>query len=358
MNKKIGIVTIYGLDNYGNRLQNYAVHKIFQDLGYDSVSLVCVKSKAWNIAHNLLRIVNTIRGIPEYKRRTAFYKFVKRTTPTQYVYSKDMRIPNSVAEDFLCFFTGSDQVWNPEVRVLEKHNYFLLFAPLEKRFCIAPSFGVSAIPMRFVNDYKNWLEDINYLSCREVEGVRIIKDLTGKEAEVLIDPTMMLSHDKWKEIYKEIIIPAHPYLLLYFLGDMSEDKKNLINLMSQQYQLEVIDILKNKDSAYFNLFPDGLLQMIENASIVCTDSFHVAAFSINFNIPFYVFDRQQKESFGKNMISRIANLLSLFGLSERLNPRDISNALNCDFSSANCIIEIERKKEIDYLMKCLKKCQQ
>ena len=357
MNKKVGIVTLYGLYNYGNRLQNYAVYRILQDLGYDSVTLVCLKSRAWNVANNIFRIWNTFRGKPEYQRRTVFLKFVNRTTPIRYVYSKDGRIPSSVAKDYICFFTGSDQVWNPEVRVREKFNLFLRFAPPEKRFCIAPSFGVSVIPGRFVEEYREWLNGINYLSCREADGVRIIKDLTGKDAEVLIDPTMMLNREQWKQIYEGITIPKQPYMLLYFLGDLSTERKQIIDQIANRYQLLAIDILNDKDSAYIKMQPDGLLQIIENATVVCTDSFHVAAFSINFNVPFYVFDRQQEESFGNNMISRIANLLTLFGSTERLNPKEITHALQCDFSNANRTIEIERKKERDYLLKCLESCQ-
>ena len=349
--KKIGIITIFGLTNYGNRLQNYAVHKIFQDLGYDSDTLVCVKSKGWSIAHDMLRIWNTLRGKTDYKRRTAFDNFVKRTTPVRYVYAKDGKIPESIAEEYTFFFTGSDQVWNPEVRVLEKYNFFLRFSPPEKRFCIAPSFGVSTIPMRFVLDYKEWINGINYPSCREADGARIIKELTGNDAEVIIDPTMMLNHDQWREIYESISIPKRPYVLLFFLGKVSDERRKLINEMKVRYDLQAIDILN--DSAYCALQPDGLLQILENATVVCTDSFHVAAFSINFNIPFYVFDRQQESSFGNNMTSRIANLLMLFGLSERLNPMDVSNALQCDFSYANSKMEIERKIEREYLLRCL-----
>ena len=355
MGKKVGIVTMYGLYNYGNRLQNYAVHRLLKDLGYESETLVCVKSKIWNIAHNMLRIINTLRGKQEYKRRTAFSKFVNRTTPIRYVYAKDLRIPKGIADDYICFFTGSDQVWNPEVRIREKYNYFLQFAPQKKRFSIAPSFGVSSIPEKLVSEYREWIFGINYPSCREAEGADIIKNLTGHEAEVIIDPTMMLSKDKWRDIYEKISVPEKPYLLTYFLGDVKDDRKIILSQIADQYGLQIADCLK--DPQYSDLQPDGLLQMIDNATFVCTDSFHITAFSINFNIPFYVFDRQQEGSFGNHMISRIDNLLSIFGLNDRLNPTDATDAMECDFKIANEHIEIERNKELNYLIKCLNMCQ-
>lgn len=356
MNNKIGIVTLYGLDNYGNRLQNYAVYKIFRDLGYAPETIVCSISRVRNIAKDILRYYYTFIGKPEFQRKTAFYKFVKRTTPVRFVYSKQMRIPLSVADDYLCFFTGSDQVWNPEFRVREKYNFFLQFAPPAKRFCIAPSFGVSAIPGRFVEEYKECLAGINYPSCREVDGARIIRDLTGRDAEILIDPTMMLDLEQWKEIYEQISVPESRYILLYFLGDVSDERKDQIEKIANENNYQIIDVLKGGKPEFKALQPDGLLQLIEHSSFVCTDSFHVAAFSINFNKPFYVFDRCQKEDYGNNMISRISTLLSLFGLKDRLNPTDIKDMFKCDFSYANKVIENERRREKEYLLKCLESC--
>ena len=37
--KKIGIITIVDNNNYGNRLQNYAVHKVYGELGYSCETL-------------------------------------------------------------------------------------------------------------------------------------------------------------------------------------------------------------------------------------------------------------------------------------------------------------------------------
>ncbi len=39
-NRKVGIVTLYGRFNYGNRLQNYAITRIWQEFGYEPESLV------------------------------------------------------------------------------------------------------------------------------------------------------------------------------------------------------------------------------------------------------------------------------------------------------------------------------
>lgn len=57
------------------------------------------------------------------------------------------------------------------------------------------------------------------LSVREDAGAKIIKDLTGRDAPVLVDPTLLLTKEKWLFIAKEADNkPKKKYMLTYFLG--------------------------------------------------------------------------------------------------------------------------------------------
>lgn len=348
---KIAIITIYSL-NFGNRLQNYAVHRVLSDMGFECETLVCQRSFLWHILENIYHILGQLFSKPKSMMFCTFSRFVKRTTPVRFVYNKELKIPACISDFYDYCITGSDQVWNPEIRIKEKANYFLDFAPQQKRVCIAPSFGVSSIPSEYKDRYTEWLNSYKYLSCREAEGIKIIKKLTGREAELLIDPTMMLDREMWREIYQPVALPSQPYILLYFLGEISLERENFIKRIAQKQQLEIINVLESKNSKYKNLQPDGLIQLIDEAAFVCTDSFHLTAFSINFNIPFFVFSRKSKESFGNHMLSRITSLLDLFQLQERLDPVSEECALMCDFAQANKILTDERKKEKEYLKKC------
>ena len=40
---------------------------------------------------------------------------------------------------------------------------------------------------------------INYLSAREETGQKIIKDLTGREAQLVCDPALLLTAEEWDE---------------------------------------------------------------------------------------------------------------------------------------------------------------
>ena len=71
--KKVGIVTLQGLYNYGNRLQNYAVQEIVKKYGYEAESILlegslkekireCVsffaEARVTNTAHYFIRFYN------------------------------------------------------------------------------------------------------------------------------------------------------------------------------------------------------------------------------------------------------------------------------------------------------------
>ena len=101
--------------------------------------------------------------------------------------------------------------------------------------------------------------------------------------------------------------------------------------------------------------PDGFIQLIENACLVCTDSFHAVAFSINLNVPFYVFKRESALGSSNRMYSRLETILSKFSLMDRTEETyDIKGITECNFDHANKILKDEREKFQKYLDCCLK----
>ena len=350
--KKIGILTLYGYVNYGNRLQNYAVQKIFEQYGFNGVTLV-VRSSMKPLLKTLLMFFKAQCGSIAAKRYMSLLKFTREYIDTQLVICKDMKIGEKINIEFDYFAVGSDQVWNPYIRLRERDNFFLRFTSKDKRLCVVPSFGVKKIPGEYCDDFKKGLQGFNYLSCREEAGADIIYELTGKKAEVLIDPTLVLNVDDWKTIFA---VPKKyrfsKYMLCAFLGDISEERWRVLQNISKTEGLEIINVFDE-----FSYGPGELLYTLYNSSLICTDSYHFSAFSINFNRPFLSFERIGNGVEGK-MFSRIESLLNKFGLRERLYGYGITNYLNCDFSRANYVLELERKKFDQYIKMILEEGQE
>lgn len=370
--KKIGLVTIVDYSNYGNRLQNFAAQQVLKSLGCNVTTIVNKSIDKEVKINNKFNIIKRIKGkgfidiknklIYTINRKSyesamlekieKFKKFTKKNiNETSDIWSVDS-IPNNAGDIFDFYVVGSDQVWNPEFRQGSSFD-FLTFAPEYKRIAYSPSFGASEIPIIYKDNYKKWLSEFRHLSVRETAGEKIIRDLTGRDAEVLVDPTMMLTKEEWISVsYPAASKPKNNYLLTYLLGKETDETKELIREISQKYNLEIVRLGNLKDIERYPTDPGEFIDYIRSSSIFLTDSFHGAVFSILLEIPFIIFDRVSNEA---SMNSRIDTLLYKFQLEERKweNIKRTNNYYDVDFSNIPKILEVERKKANSYLKKAL-----
>jgi len=377
MTKKIGVITLNGYFNYGNRLQNYAVEQVLESLGFevktiinDTSSLRSGNNSFWdllskikevenkNILKKLKRMLNYFinkKKIDSYRnKKTKLFKDFSADYLNETDYSISIYdIPADLTNRFDFFVTGSDQVWNPYY--VRKHSSinFLTFVPKEKRIALAPSFGVSEIPSEDEENFRKWISEMNELSVREYEGAKIIKNLTGREAEVLVDPTMVVKRKKWLSLSNEDPQkPDNNYLMTYILGELPKQKKRQIKNFAGKNDLEIVDLAVKKGWSDYIAGPSEFINYISSASVIFTDSFHGTIFSILFKKPFVTFRRRGNHS----MISRINTLFSKFDMKDRLENRinlKINEVMDIDFSNTDEILEKERKKTYEYLEKAL-----
>lgn len=377
--KKIAILTINDYANYGNRLQNYATQEVLKSLGFSVQTVVnntkyenntcykkrklrdrisdlkimpfkkaytTIKCKVWHKVYNKKIEQHKIKRIETFKNFTK-YNIVE----TDYNISED-NIPRDLSDIFDYFITGSDQVWNPTFRYGSPID-FLTFAPQNKRIAYAPSFGISKIPFEYEERYKTWLSGIHEVSVREESGAKIIKDFTGRDAIVLVDPTLMITKEKWLSVSKEDFNkPKCKYLLTYFLGEISEENRYKIKSIAKENKLKIVNLGNIKDLKTYKAGPSEFIDYINSASVLFTDSFHGCVFSILLDTPFVVFDR---ESDLPSMNSRIDTLLKTFKLEERKSKNVVTNnqIFQAEYIYVKPILTEERKKAVKYLKDAL-----
>ena len=369
--KKIGIITIIDYTNYGNRLQNYAVQEVLKSLECNVETLIYERKKE-NINNiKLVDLIKKIRKItikkiieslvariikrslikPLESKIDKFKQFTqKHILETRFVILDDFEVEEVNQFDY--FIVGSDQVWNPIFRKGSSID-FLTFAQKNKRIAYAPSFGVSSIPSEYVKIYSDWISEIEYLSVREEAGAKIIKQLTGRDAIVLVDPTLMLTRKKWLSIATAALNkPKQKYLLTYFMGEVSKDRRKKIKSVAIKNNLKIVNLCSIKDKSRYDADPGEFIDYINSASIFFTDSFHGTVFSILLEKPFVIFDREEKTP---SMNSRIDTLLAKFKLESRKadNINLNSGIFEVDYSQVPFILEAERKKTIAYLKNAL-----
>lgn len=356
---KIGIITITQGENYGNRLQNYAVQYILNNKNINAETLINMGDSKQTIIKDIKRIIKNILKRTLFRkkynlllnREKSFKYFNKHYINFSKYRISNTYIPNEIIKKYDTFLCGSDQIWNPNYKENSRVN-FLGFVNEKKTIAYAPSFGSSNIPNERKKELSTWLNNIDYLSVREDEGKKIIEKLTDrKDTEILIDPTMMLTAEEWDKISKKPEqLKNDRYILNYFLGELSEKRKKEIERIAKENNCEIINIL-DKNNPFYQTGPSEFLYLEKNAFLICTDSFHSCIFAIIYNRPFIVFSREDNTV---SMNSRIETLLNKFKLNDRKFKEEISEVLlEHDYEETYKILGQEKDKANNFLSRAL-----
>lgn len=359
MKQKIGIVTINDNNNYGNRLQNYAV-QVFLEKNNCKVKTIKnipnTNNKDKNkIQYNKKRIKNCLHDVkirlknivkPD-KRRKKFIEFNKNIKFTKTVFNINNK---HIWKEYSYFIAGSDQIWNPKFGGLSDFD-LLSFAKPEQRIAFSASFGIDKLSEEKLKEKaKKELQKFKAISVREDSGKKIVEELTGrKDVQVLVDPTMLLTEQEWDEVArKPEQLKFNKYILNYFLGELSEKRKKEIDRIAKENNCKVINIL-DKNDPFYQTGPSEFLYLEKNAFLICTDSFHSCIFAILFNRPFIVFDREDSNA---KMNSRINTLLNKFDLEDRRFKGKINEEqINIDYTEVYEILKKEKNK-IEKFIEC------
>jgi len=306
--KRVGIVTIIS-NNYGNRLQNYAMQKALEEL---NCNVYTIPSKQKSFKQQLKDFVSFVMSfVPNQKMINP--RWVLFNYKIQWY--KHLVDYDGILDDFDAFIAGSDQIWNPYFH-FNSEREFLTFAPYEKRIAYAASIGVEKLPEEKVEEYKNYILDIPFVSLRENEGAQLVYELIGKKVEVVLDPTMLVSREHWIHLAKQAKVKQEKkYILKYFLGEENDAFHQQINKIAKENHLEIVDLYK--DPYYYKQCgPIEFINFIRQSEYVFTDSFHATVFSLLFHKKFGVLKRSIHKTTG-NMESRIKTLLKNYELEER-----------------------------------------
>lgn len=335
---KVAIVTIES-QNYGNRLQNYALQEILKDLGIDVFTLHRFPTKN-SFADKIMLFLKALLKTKSYR----FYHFNKQIKYGKEIVGKDS-FPSNLSTQYDYFVAGSDQIWNPYYEYYGGECDFLEFADNKQKISYAASFGVSEIPNERKEEYQKFLSEFNKISVREKEGSDIVMELTGKEANIVLDPTLMINADKWRKCSKyEACIPDNPYCFVYSLGEKNDFFVDKLENIKQD--LKIFDIGKTtKYGRNLPIGPSEFLYAIDNAEVVLTDSFHATVFSILFHKDVWVFERP-----GINMSSRITSLAKMFECDKNFDKHGtLHMCVNSDYKIFDKILEKERINSLKFL---------
>lgn len=371
--EKICIVTFYGSTNYGSNLQAIGLAGALTKMGYEVAFLKDFKVKSFILRHPRLvyaRIINRINN----KKKQAFFNpipytisdarknrlkaFNEKTFPTISFISSS--VWKKAIEEKLTFVSGSDIIWNPARGYPSK--FFLDFAYYAglKRFSYASSIGAPSLPRKYYSAYKKYLGTMCKIGVREQSVADMLQPIIDKHIVKVVDPSLLLNKDEWEKYVQDaqISIPISNtgFILSYFV---MEDKRywKYIDKIRASTGLQVITLpMHHSDEKQpYDIILDGtpceFLWLIKNAELICTDSFHMCAFSLIFQKEFYLLNRVRKSEDAK--YDDFLNRYHLYD--RRVNCEDIfirRNKINYQFAINQ--LEKDRIESIEFLHRALK----
>lgn len=367
--KRIAILTITDGQNYGNRLQNYALQAVLKNKGFyvETIKRTTFRDKEQGtiLLQHLKNVAKRVLGRPTSKhilvRKKRFSKFNKDNISFSNYTLHDNTSPPGLNSQYDFFVVGSDQVWNAGFRIIREDilNHLASFASNEKRIAYAASFGTDKIADGYEQFFKEELPKFKAISVREKTGLQIVEECAAK-AEVVLDPTMLLDKQNWLKFAKkpDYVKNGH-FIVTYFLGGRDKNVKEYIKQIANNsivYNLDIESASENEIDSIdvFSTTPDEFVWLIANADCVLTDSFHATVFSILFHKPFCVFERKViNESY--KIGSRIDTLLGMFHLERFRNSSYSIDIRPKEYEPIEIdrILEAERKKSIDFLRRAL-----
>lgn len=355
------IITYHNSYSYGACLQAYASQAVLEKLGFDacfvdyhnpheddslgkSALSLLAKGSVRGAASTCLR---NILGYRRYSHKAfdAYHKTVPKTP----VRSRSLDGFQELASDLL--LVGSDQMWNASISGGLDPAFMLDFGKANKRISLATSMGNYKFTDEDAVLARRCLSRFTAISVREYHTKEQVKAITGKDAYVCLDPTLLLSADDWRCFAERPSrVEDEQYLLVFTVDNYPERAWKVWNRHARELGVPVYRIANNLlpvsrvDRTLRGVTPREFVWLIDRAAYVVTDSFHGTAFSVNLETPFTVIPNKR----GNNI--RMKELLGLVGFSDRFD--DLTGAgcsVEVDFDIAIERLKIRRAECLDWL---------
>ena len=373
---KVAILTwATNTNNYGSILQAYALQSFLEDNKYENELLDYyprVGDYLWPCSLGLYRK----KVLKKIKRKFATKKtkdnswkeelnrccqsFVDKKLNVSKKYNglEEIKEANNDYDAFIC---GSDQIWSMQ-RVINPVYYLTWVDEGKGKIAYAPS-----IPSGKFNDKKEKALIDNTkgfidISIREEKAAKEIGYLLNRDIISALDPTLLVEDDFWVE--KTKTHNNSKYILCYFLGQNSKYRQCVQETKDKTgYKVKVVPF--NEESFDINgeikygVGPEEFIDLVRNAEIVLTDSYHGTIFSIIFEKKFVLFKRFI-DGEKKDENDRIYDLAEKLKIEEHISDAsDFSyeKNKNPDYRVVKDYLRKERDKSRRFLLNSLKRCE-
>ncbi len=376
MSKKVGIMSMQRVVNYGSFLQAYSLKKNLEKLGAE-VQFVDYKpgevlvTNSGSNSDNKKSIFQKISEHCMFPRKNS-KEYMNRCWAEHRKFDSNydeyikkylgIRKEENYKPELDLVVIGSDEVFNclqPNPAVGFSHDLFGEDSNSKYLISYAGSFGnTNEEGLRKYGIYEKVSEMINkfdLISARDKNSCDILGKMYKGQVSKNVDPVFLYDYEE----ETKIDVTDEHYLVVYaYAKRISRSESAEIIRFAKKHGLKIVCLCAPQEflPGYKNLNPFEVLAWIRQADYVVTDTFHGTVFSIKFNRRFATFIRKGREgSYGNS--DKLNDLLNVFGLGKR-SVNDLSELKTIldtpiDYAPVNQKIREEREKSAQYLKQAL-----
>lgn len=369
--KKTGILTFHNAHNYGAVLQAYALKTKLNRMGYETAVLnyrnKYIDRNYRKVLHidfwkrDILpsrwgKVFREVRdvcyGLPEWQRQwKVFETFIAEKLLDGD--SRQLSLQEVAEQECDVYILGSDQIWARELTHGMDPAYFGQFAPEKKKISYAASVPNGSIPENEKPYFKEYLQSLSHISVREEKLADALSELTKREVETVIDPTLLLTSEDYGDLLFQKPLKQEKYVFAYFVVE-NEKLSTCAKKAAELLGCELVELHYKKTpqihggNMIFDAGPREFLTYIKDAELVVTNSFHGTVFSILFQKKFYSVYQEN---------GRIENLLGFLGLTERhiTDEKKINPEEKIDYAQTESRLETYRRRSEAFLSNALER---
>jgi hypothetical protein len=359
--KKVETVTFHLANNYGAVLQAYALQKIISQrydteiLNYDN-KFISNNYKVFKpFSKNPIKtLYHLFKDICDYKKESVKSRLFDNfrndyLEMSNYFEKKD----NPIFPKAAAYIVGSDQVWNPFLTGGVDRIYLLDEIKDTRKISYAASSGnlkyIDNKKDEFFSKYNNF----DRVSVREEKLKKYLEKNSEKKVDVVVDPTLLMSKEMWKDFAGAERIEKEKYIFVYSVNNSNELFVKFVNKFAKENNLKIVyfdkrDIMnkfKGRKKSYYETGPKEFVNLLYYSEYVITTSFHGTALSCILNKKFYVVL--------STFPDRLDTILETLDLKSRvvndMNDYDKILADKIDWKKSNKLLEKARIKSLKWL---------
>ena len=362
--KKVGILSMQRIANYGSFLQAYGLKSILEELDcqvqfvdYRVGPCLVDADGGYGIVRKLAKVAEVFRYRAPLADKLRFIKYKKNYTSNYYPMLGISDEMNYTPELDLLMI-GSDEVFN-----CVQSNTNVGFSPelfgqnhrAKRLISYAGSFGNTTLEKleqyKVAQQVASYFRGFDAISVRDDNSGKTVETLTGRKPEYHLDPVLAYDYKGKCEKIPQTVQESG-YMLLYgYSGRISAEECKAIRAYANRKGLKVYCIGGVQDCCdkFIDCNPFEVIAYFRNAACIVTDTFHGTIMSVITHSKSATLIRKSGYVNSEKLTDLLKRLKLECHTLDRMDRLDEILGQDIPYAETDRIIQAERERTYQYL---------